>query len=305
MSASRGTRRRVLAALLGSAGALLLPGCTAAPPPESAATRSEQALRVATFNILFLDLTPRGAGGARGPEAWEARRPVLLAALRAIDADLIAFQEMESWTGAPQAGPPVQRAWLSARMPGHGIAAATDEAGRETGQPIFFRRDRLVLLAQGSVSLGTAPGLAGAFAGYADQITWARLRDRRNGATLSVLNLHLHFSDSLRRDSGAMLAAELAAEAIERGDRVIVLGDFNIPARSRPIRALTGVGLTHLPATGASFHLNSGLHLFGAIDHILHGPGLASPGGAQVLRGAHRGVWPSDHYPVWADLRPS
>ena len=57
-----------------------------------------------------------------------------------------------------------------------------------------------------------------------------------------------------------------------------------------------------LPVPGATFHLNRGLNLFGAIDHLAHGPGAAPLGPARVLRERFGDVWPSDHYPVAGDF---
>ena len=185
------------------------------------------------------------------------------------------------------------------------MAAETCLDGRESGQPIFYRAARFALLGACVRDLGEAAGLAGAFAGYGDHVASARLRDRETGRPLTVLNLHLHFSNPLRRESGARLAAALARQAMARDDDVIVLGDMNALARSRPMRVLAAAGLTPVPATGASFHFNAGVHAFGAIDHILHSPGLRARGPARILRARSGAVWPSDHYPVLADLAPT
>jgi endonuclease/exonuclease/phosphatase family metal-dependent hydrolase len=189
-------------------------------------------------------------------------------------------------------------------MPGFGVAVAARADGRATGQPIFYRRARFALRGQGSVPLGDAPGRAGAFAGYADLVTWARLDDRATGRPVTVVNLHLHFSDRARRIAGAQTGLGLVAAARARGDRVVVLGDLNAGTRSCPVAVLRAGGLSPVPSRGASFHFGQGAGLFGAIDHVFHGPGFAAAGPAGILRDTFDGVWPSDHHPVWADLRP-
>ena len=90
--------------------------------------------------------------------------------------------------------------------------------------------------------------------------------------------------DRLRRLTGADKVRELAAEAQRRGDAVVVLGDFNELAGSGSVRQLTRAGLTLVPSTGSSFHFNTGLNLFPAIDHILYGAGLQAVSPATVLR---------------------
>lgn len=293
------SRRSVLR---GGLAAIVLPGCSA-PPAQEIPPAAAPAMRVVTFNIRYLDLTAQGRDGTRGIDAWHARRPLVLAALTRLDADIIGFQEMESWDGTPQADPPLQRHWLTEQMPGYGVAAAWRD-GRETGQPIFFRRRRFTLLDEGREALADTPGYARAAAGYSDTVTWARLRDRVTGKGVTVLNLHLNLSDALRRESGALVARGLAERALAGGDRVVVLGDFNAGVHSLPVRQLEASGLAPVPSRGASFHFNGGLDFLPAIDHILHGPRLRARGPARMFRGQSRGLWPSDHYPVWADLHP-
>lgn len=300
----RQTRRQMITGLLALTGGGALSGCAVTAVLQLPEPARPGLLRVASFNIGYLDLTAAGQSGLRGLPAWERRREVVAATLAAMAPDLVAFQEMESWTGAPQAGPPVQRRFLAARLPGYGVAAATCLDGRESGQPIFYRRARFAPVDACALPLGAAAGLAGAFAGYGDLVTYAVLRDRVAGRRLTVLNLHLHFTDRLRQVSGADLALRLAQEAMARGDRVIVLGDMNSLARSGPMRALTAGGLTLVPSQGASFHFNAGLNAFAAIDHILHGPGFLAGAPARILRARAGTVWPSDHYPIYADLVP-
>lgn len=298
------TRRTFLRRIAAWGGAAGLAGCGNGSLDEEHIhdEATELTFRAASFNIRFLDLTPRAANGPRGPAAWEARRQGVLAALRQIDADLVAFQEMESWSGTPQAGPPVQRLWLQAQMRDFGVAARAGPDGRESGQPIFFRRARYDLLSEDATELVDAEGEAGAFAGYSGLVTWARFRDRIVGRNLTVINLHLHFRDIGRQLAGARLGRQLAEVAMDRGDDVVLLGDLNAVALSRPVLHLRSGRLAHVGSEGASFHFNGGLELYGAIDHIFFSPGLDPVGPARFLRGHHAGVYPSDHYPIWVDF---
>lgn len=309
----RMTRRQMLRCLGVSVGTGVLAGCgtplllSDLDPPLVA-----PALRVASFNIRYLDLTRQWQAGGRSLKNWQNRRLAVLEVLRVIGSDILAFQEMESWAGAPQNGAPVQRTWLSGQMPDYASASCTCADGRESSQPIFYRHARFTALEEGTQSLGSvvgavieqAYGPAAAFAGYSDLVSWARLHDRATGGDLTVVNLHLHFSNQLRQEGAAQLAVRIASAAMERGDRVVVLGDMNVGAQGRAIAVLRAGDLTRIPSEGASFHFNIGLHAFGAIDHILHGPRLVALGGAQIARGQVHGVWPSDHYPIWADLQP-
>lgn len=306
------TRRRMLRGLGMAAGAGALAGCGSPLAISGLEPPIAPALRVASFNIRYLDLTEQGQASENSVESWEKRRGAVVTALRAIDADIMAFQEMESWDGAPQNGTPIQRSWLSSQMPEYTSASCTCADGRESSQPIFYKRARFTVKDEGTRSLGSvfsaaldqAHLRAGAFAGYSDLVSWARLHDRITGVDLTVINLHLHFINQLRQKGAAQLAVKIAHTAMERGDRVVVLGDMNVSASARPIAVLRAGDLTLIPSEGASFHFNTGFHAYNAIDHILHGPRLVALGNAQIVRGRVEGVWPSDHYPIWADLQP-
>ena len=305
-------RRDLMRGLVVSAGAGVLAGCSTplalpqfAPPPSPA-------MRVASFNIRYIDLTEPLQTNSRSLRNWQARRRAVVSALRGINADIMAFQEMESWDGTPQSGAPIQRTWLSSQMPEYSSASCTCSDGLESGQPIFFRHARFSVIEEGTTPIGTVIGpalerahiRAAAIAGYSDVVSWARFRDRMTGEYLMVVNLHLHFVNQLRQEGAAQLAVQIARAAIERDDHVVVLGDLNVVASARPLRVMRDGNLTLIPSEGASFHFDTGLHLYGAIDHILHGPRLRAMGTTQVLRGQVEGVWPSDHYPIWVDLQP-
>lgn len=301
------TRRRVLRGLGMGVGAGILVSCGAPAVQRDLSRPLQPALRVASFNVRYVNLTERGQSGGRSLQEWTQRRHRVLPVLRAMDADILGFQEMESWDGTAQNGTPVQRTWLTQQMPDYGVAVGTTADGRDSSQPIFYRRSRYVALEEGVHPIQTDdpthPEIS-AFAGYSDLITWARLRDRVTGEALTVINLHLHFSRQRHQRLGARHAVQIAHAATERGDRVVVLGDLNIVARSLPMTILRQGDLTLVPSEGASFHLNVGLNAFSAIDHILHGPGYAAMGSAQIGRWQVDEDWPSDHYPIWVDLQP-
>ena len=66
---------------------------------------------------------------------------------------------------------------------------------------------------------------------------------------------------------------------------------------------LEAAGYRFAPVDGATYHMNRGVNLFGAIDHIAT-IGAVQPIDAPVIvQQKFAGDWPSDHYPVLMDLR--
>jgi len=289
--------------------ALVLPVLAAcAAPLMSDLPRADgpAATRVASWNLHYID-----ESATPDPDwtraAWRARRGALDRAVRGLDADLLALQEVEVHDGA-RSLPDPRLGWLLAALPGHRAAAQTFAGGVMPGQPILYRAAVFRLLDAGFAFYDDPDASfrsLRAFAGYPDAVTWARLRHRASGRALTVFNVHFHFLDAAQRLRSARQVLALAQTAQARGDAVIVLGDFNARRHSRTLQMFRAAGFRRAGARGATYHFNAGLHLFGAIDHVLHDGATARAGRPVTWRRHSAGRPPSDHYPVVAGLRLS
>ena len=101
---------------------------------------------------------------------------------------------------------------------------------------------------------------------------------------------------------GAELIADRLRSVIDAGTPVVLAGDFNALAGWEVMESLEAAGLRFPKVPGATYHLDRGLHLLPAIDHIGHSPGLRGVGGPHVPQIRVDGVWPADHHPVVLDL---
>lgn len=286
----------LLALALGVQHLRLSAGPGLVPPPPGA-------LRVATHNVHYI-ITRRETGPWSLGD-WERRKPALDAAFKALGADLVAFQEMESFSGGRGSDLNLARDWLLQQNPDYATAATGPWQEFPPTQPILYRRDRLELLDQGWFFFSETPEVIysrtfnGSWPAFA---SWAEFRDRRGGAAFRVLNLHLDYSSRSNRQQSVALIRDRLLLWREDGHRVMLLGDLNAWRRAPLLRPLAQAGLRFLPVQGATYHLNRGLNLFGAIDHIALGDGIRALGPPMVLRERLGRVWPSDHYPVVADV---
>ena len=261
------------------------------------------ALRVATWNVHYIDL--RADGGPWSVADWMRRRGPMAEAVRAIDADVFAFQEMESFGGGEGGTENLTLEWLRAEVPNLAAAAVGDPAAFPSTQPIFYRTDRLEVLDQGWFFFSDTPEVIysrtfnGSYPAFA---SWARFRDRGTGATFRVVNVHTDYASPSNRLASVALVAERAADWIAADERVILAGDLNARRGDRTLAILEAAGLTFVPVEGATYHFNRGLNLFAAIDHIGHSDRISAAALPVVLRRRVSGEWPSDHYPVIADL---
>ncbi|WP_341871944.1 endonuclease/exonuclease/phosphatase family protein [Roseivivax halodurans] len=266
------------------------------PPPKA-----DGAFRAATLNVHYI--WGRRATGPWSVGDWEARAPSLAAAVAATDADLIAFQEMETFSGGNSDETNLARDYLLERFPSYEAAAIGDWREFPSTQPIFYRPETLTLRDEGWFFFSDSPDeiysrtFDGSYPAFA---SWAEF-ETPSGARFRAINVHLDAGSGENRLRSAELIADRIASFPE-GVPALLLGDLNARAGSRTAGILENAGLTFAPVPGATFHFDHGINLFGAIDHIATGPGLRLAAGPVVLRERFEGDWPSDHYPVVADI---
>ncbi len=261
------------------------------------------ALRVVTHNVHYILLNETEGRWSRTD--WDRRKTALDAAFKALAPDIAAFQEMESFAGGSASDVNLALDWLLTHNPGFAAAAVGDPARFPSTQPILYRHDRLELRDQGWFFFSPMPEVIysrtfdGSYPAFA---SWAVLRDHATGRDVTVFNVHFDFRSWENRRQSAELVARAVQARLDAGERVVLLGDVNARLDSPTHAILEGAGLRFLPVSGATVHFDRGLNLFGAIDHVAIGPGVAAKGAPMVLRRSFGGIWPSDHYPVAVDL---
>ncbi len=263
--------------------------------------QQSDSFRVATFNIGYI----------RDPEGlpkWEARRDSVTGVMKAMDADIVAFQEMETFAGGKFNAVNRQLDWVLETVPGYRAAAVGDPSKFPSTQPILYRPLKFELVDQGFFYFSETPDVIfsrsfdGGFDHYA---TTARLRAKSTGETVTLINVHTDMRSAGNRRGATRLVVERAKAMMAKGERVIVLGDFNAVRSEGGVRRLVNAGLEGTDLFRATFHFARGIELWPAIDHILHGPGVERVGDARIHRDRPDRHYPSDHYPVSAVYRLS
>lgn len=268
--------------------------------PQQARAPSADSLRIGTYNVHYIWLGRQTGDWSVGD--WDRRKAPLQAAFRAMEADIVGFQEMESF-GRGMAPQNLTLEYLQDQNPDYVAAAVGDPAVFPSTQPIFFRPDRLTLHDQGWFFFSDTPDVIysrtfnGSWPAFA---SWAEFEDT-SGTVFRVYNLHTEY----RSASNRQLTAALVAERIEAPAAqmpVFVIGDFNAISGSTTLGILEDAGVQFHSPWGSTFHFNRGLNLFPAIDHIGGTDQIAAVGRAFSIRGKFEGEWPTDHYPVVGDF---
>jgi endonuclease/exonuclease/phosphatase family metal-dependent hydrolase len=123
------------------------------------------------------------------------------------------------------------------------------------------------------------------------------LFDRRWERSFYFYNVHLDAGSVSNRLRSAELIARRIRERPKPELPVLLAGDFNALRWFPVMRIIRSAGLETAPSAGSTFHFNRGLHLFGAIDHLLYSEEFIHRE-SRVLRSSRGGVYPSDHYPL-------
>ncbi|MBN2022060.1 MAG: endonuclease/exonuclease/phosphatase family protein [Pirellulales bacterium] len=264
-----------------------------------------QAVKIMTFNLRYANTTD-------GENRWTNRKEMVADVIRRFEPDFLGTQEALV----------EQVAYLREQFDGFDCLYRTREADPAEGEScaLFYRKARWELDAKrhGTFWLSETPDAPGSGSWQTACVrvcTWGRFVDRQSGAAVWVYNTHLdHQSEEARREGAKLVARRMA----ERGadEPVVLMGDFNAGESSRPIRHLTekdsGAPLTladtfrvaHPEAKPAgTFNGFLGTADGEKIDYILVLPGTKVTA-ASIVRDHRDGRYPSDHFPVTAEIVP-
>jgi endonuclease/exonuclease/phosphatase family metal-dependent hydrolase len=296
------TLARVLGAIL--LALVTLVGCQSirhggnTPLPEPA----PETLRIATYNVHYIILGRETGAWSVGD--WERRKGPLDLAFKDVAADVIGFQEMESFGGGSVNDVNLTLDWLLTNNPAYAAAAVGDPREFPSTQPILYHTDRLTLADQGWFFFSETPDVIysrtfnGSFPAFA---SWAAFTDNRSGEGFRVVNIHTDYASLSNRVQSVELVVDRIAPWIASGETVFVIGDLNARLGDQVVGILEAAGLAFAPVEGATFHFNLGINLFAAIDHIAVAGDAVLAGPPVVVRQKYDGEWPTDHYPVVAD----
>jgi endonuclease/exonuclease/phosphatase family metal-dependent hydrolase len=267
-------------------------------------------IRVMSFNI-------RGAFRDRGEaNAWEERAASNVGTIVHWAPDLIGFQELQSGNLETYRERLPQYAHVLG--PGYGNRAP------HSFNAIFFDAERLELLGSGGFWLSETPERYSA--GWGTRVVrsanWVCLRLSETGLTFLHLNTHLDHVSRLARVEGSRLILHKLAELLEDEPPIVVTGDFNCRPGTPTYRNFVKGGFvdTYLAAGNQDTVDANTFHAFKGTRYREARPSLRPRRidwillkdlrrrirtvSHSIVRDHDEGsvVYPSDHYPVLAEL---
>lgn len=269
-------------------------GCTATAQEEA----PQATLTVGSFNLRYLN-------DHDGDNGWANRRQLVT--------DLVSYYRLD-FLGT-QEGYSEQLHDIDALESYDYIGVGRDD-GKEAGEhsAIFYRTDRFELLDQGNFWLSETPDVPshGWDASECLRIcSWGHFRDRESGKALYFFNVHYdHIGQEARRQSSHLILEHIRP-LVERGETVILTGDFNAAPSDEPIRIIRESELlrdsrvvTETKPYGPSgtFH-DFDLTNFSdqPIDYIWVSPDVKVANYRTITDQDH-GRLPSDHFPIMSQI---
>lgn len=188
--------------------------------------------------------------------------------------------------------------------------------GKQGGEhaPIFYRRDRIEAMDQGTIWLSEQPeqvGGKGWDAALPRTCTWMVLKDKVSNHRFWIANTHFDHKGNNARTESAKLIHQLAIEK-PQGLPTVVMGDFNCLPESDPYQAITNEEfladarrISKAKATGPNGTWNGFREIQAnqIIDHLFVGGPLNVLTFETLNPRTAADRFASDHLPVRATIR--
>ncbi|MDR0305698.1 MAG: endonuclease/exonuclease/phosphatase family protein [Chitinispirillales bacterium] len=276
-------------------------------------TASSQSIRVMSFNIRY--------GSAKdGKNSWQHRHSQVIGVLKDYKADIIGLQEALRF----------QLEEIKTEMSGYAQIGVGRDDGDTSGEysPILYKRDRFTIGESGTLWFSETPLIPGSKHWgnkYPRIFTFVSLTDRTSGKKILVYNLHLDHANLNSRWKSVSLINRHIAENKTENSSVILLGDFNSGENSAVIKYILGkenflkskdtcrknplpmkdsFRSIHPKDRGGTFHMFWGKNFGPKFDYIFVSPDI-SVKEAAIIRSNIKGRFPSDHFPITADIEIS
>lgn len=251
------------------------------------------ALRVLSFNIRYPEPSD-------GPHIWEKRRDFAADLILSENPDVASLQE------------PVleQMQFLDTALPGYvrfGVGRYANDEEKFTA--VYYRRDSIELLHSSAFWLSETPDTPASSSWLIHKpyaVNWARLR-HSSGFEFALFNSHFPYKAS-QEEARLKSAALLRDRGAAAGECVILTGDFNSKAGS-PVHCILRKEFRDAREEAevcsgpeGTVHGFTGDALDRRVDWILVRGPLAVDS-YRTLNQQRAGLYPSDHFPIVAELR--
>ena len=271
------------------------------------------AVKTASHKILTCNIRVALPEDDQAGFGWNARKDICIDVMRAEKPDIMCLQEVLE----------VQNEDLKRAFPNffsYGFEGPEMDAFKEgyhgiAKNPIFFSKSRYELVAASQYWLSETPLVAGSKSwdtARARNVSWVRLRDKKTGRELRIVNTHLDHKSQPAREMQVKMIVDEAAQ-YQADLHQILTGDFNAGAANKVCDIVKAGGwkdsYTSIHGNtepGATTHgfkgENNPKKDTGRKIDFIFSLGNVKALSSAILKGHKDGRYPSDHYFVSAEL---
>jgi len=234
-------------------------------------------MKILTFNI-------RNGNADDGNHSWEHRRHITAKVIGDAGADIVCLQEVFAF----------QLDYLLEQLQEYAVYSVGRDDGEREGEAcsILWRKSRFAPLDQGTFWLSDTPDQPRSTS-WGNRTT--RICSWVDFGTFALFNTHWdHESQPAREKSANLIHRHLPLTPW------LVVGDLNAEPSSEEVLALPGILHTAGLETGTFHNFQGGVD-GEKIDHVLSAIDFRCTR-LQVIDTCVDGLWPSDHYPVLAEI---
>ena len=253
-------------------------------------------LKIMTFNL-------RVHVEADGDNAWPNRTKAVAGTILKHDPDIIGIQE----------GLYGMLKDLEPLLPDYDWVGEGREGGTEGEHTaIFYKRSRWEAVEAGNFSLSEEPeqlGVKSWDASHTRMCTWVALKSREGGR-FAMFNTHLdHIGEEAQRKGMELIRERMRTLRDKTGLPVVLTGDFNVTPEHAAVAGLEREGYQSVYSVlqsgnreiGGTVHHFKGGNSGETIDYIFLSPDWRIHS-VEIDRERYDGRYPSDHYPVIAEV---
>lgn len=199
---------------------------------------------------------------------------------------------------------------LTKEMPEYafvGVGRDTGDLSKDCGEmtAILYKKDKFTLVDSGTFWLSETPEQVsqGWDGDYIRICTWVILKNNETGEEFAHVNTHLeNIDDGTGREALKNGARMVADKALTFDMPVIITGDMNFEKGTEFYNILADAGFRDTQDIAASTMEGTTCgeeH----IDYIFVDDGITSVSAYKIVTDSYDGQYPSDHYPIYADIK--
>ena len=177
---------------------------------------------------------------------------------------------------------------------------------------VFYLKDKFELIDSGTIWLSDTPDVPYSVYEKSDNkriATWATLKNKENGNTYTHINTHLDTVDEVQMSQVNVLLNKIN-ELSEKGYPLVCTGDFNVDRNTAVYEKMLEYAddarvIAENTEDGITFHeygKKDENDIQFSIDYVFVVPKGISVETYKIIRDTAKGMYPSDHYPIIADI---